>query len=333
MAARLLDYGSALNEAFTQLLARDERVLLIGQGLYSPWYVGSSMVALEHKFGTDRVIDCTVSENATTGIAIGAAMVGMRPVMVHPRMDFMLLATDQILNQAAKFHYMFGGKIHVPVVIRGIVNRGGEQAAQHSQALQSLYAHIPGLKVVMPSTAYDAKGLLIASVLDDNPVVFIDDRWLYQTQDDVPEDFYTVPLGVGAVRRPGKDVTIVATSYMCQEADAAARTLAGAGIEAEIIDPRTIKPLDEELIYRSVKKTGRLVIADAAWSFCGVAAEIAALVATNAFEDLKGPIQRVTLAEAPAPSSSVLEDIYYPRADDIVAAVHRTLRAHSAERR
>jgi pyruvate/2-oxoglutarate/acetoin dehydrogenase E1 component len=325
-ARRELSYGSAINEAFTQLLEQDPSVLLIGQGLYSPWYVGSSMVELEKKFGTARVIDTPVSENATTGIGIGAAMAGMRPVVIHPRMDFMVLATDQILNQAAKAHYMFGGSINVPMVIRGIINRGGEQAAQHSQALQSLYMHIPGLKVVMPSTAYDAKGLLIASVYDGNPVIYIDDRWLYNTRDVVPENSYKVPIGKGVVRRQGADITIVAISYMCVEALKAAEQLANDGIEAEVIDPRTLKPLDEELIYESVRKTGRLVIADGAWKSCGAAAEVAALVAENAFDALRAPIQRVTLAEAPAPSSSPLETAYYPWAAEVVAAAHRVIR-------
>ncbi|HEV2035650.1 MAG TPA: pyruvate dehydrogenase complex E1 component subunit beta [Candidatus Dormibacteraeota bacterium] len=323
-AVRELDYGSAINEAFTQLLERDPSVLLIGQGLHSPWYVGSSMVALEKKFGLDRVIDTPVSENGVTGIAIGAAMAGMHPVVIHPRMDFMVLATDQILNQAAKAHYMFGGAVHVPMVVRGIINRGGEQAAQHSQALQSHYMHIPGLKVVMPSTAYDAKGLLISSVYDGNPVIYIDDRWLYSNKDPVPEEFYKVPIGKGAIRRKGNDVTIVATSYMNVEALSAARTLAEEAIEAEVIDLRTVKPIDEELIYESIAKTGRLVVADAAWRTCGAAAEISALVAENAFGHLKAPIQRVTLAEAPAPSSSPLEKAYYPWAADVANAVRRT---------
>ena len=324
-AVRELDYGSAINEAFTQLLEQDETVLLIGQGLYSPWYVGSSMVALEKKFGTERVIDTPVSENGVTGIAIGAAMAGMHPVVIHPRMDFMVLATDQILNQAAKAHYMFGGSINVPMVVRGIINRGGEQAAQHSQALQSYYMHIPGLKVVMPSTAYDAKGLLISSVYDGNPVIYIDDRWLYSNRDPVPEKFYTVPLGKGAVRRKGKDVTIVATSYMTVETLKAAAELAEDGIESEVIDPRTLKPLDEDMIFSSVAETGRLVVADAAWRSCGAAAEISALVAEHSFGDLKAPIQRVTLAEAPAPASTPLEKAYYPWAADVVDAVRRTI--------
>ena len=319
-AVRTLDYGAALNEAFVQLMEADPRMLIIGQGLYSPWYVGNSMVELEKRFGTERVIDSTVSENGITGIAVGAALVGTPTVVVHPRMDFMLLATDQILNQAAKWHYMFNGKANVPLVIRGIVNRGGEQAAQHSQALQSLYMHIPGLKVVMPSTAYDAKGLLVASVRDGNPVVFIDDRWLYKDVGRVPEELYSVPLGVGAIRRTGRDLTIVATSYLAAEAVRAAETLAAEGIDAEVVDPRTLKPLDEELILGSVRRTHRLLIADGAWRMCGAAAEIAALVAERAFDALKAPIRRLTLPEAPAPSSSALEAGYYPRRDDVVSA-------------
>jgi pyruvate dehydrogenase E1 component beta subunit len=322
---RTLDYGAALNEAFVQLMHADPRMILIGQGLYNPWYVGSSMVELERIFGTERVIDCPVSENGTTGIAIGTALAGHPTVMVHPRMDFMLLATDQILNQAAKWHYMFGGRTHVPLVIRGIVNRGGEQAAQHSQALQSVFMHIPGLRVVMPSTPYDAKGLLVASVRDGNPVVFIDDRWLYQQTGPVPEDLYEVPLGVGAIRRAGTDVTIVATSYMGLVAMDAAGTLAGQGISAEVIDPRSLSPLDEDLICGSVARTGRLVVVDAAWRPAGAAAEIAAVVAERV--RLRGPVRRVTLPYTPAPMSRALEAAYYPTAAEIVAAVRSALDA------
>ncbi|MBI2315637.1 MAG: alpha-ketoacid dehydrogenase subunit beta, partial [Betaproteobacteria bacterium] len=317
---RALDYGSALNEAFLQLMERDPTMVLIGQGLYSPWYVGNSMVKLEERFGKERVIDCPVSESAMTGVAIGLALAGVRAVMVHPRMDFMVYATDPIFNQAAKAHYMFAGQVNVPVVIRGIINRGNEQAAQHAQALQSIYMHQPGLKVVMPATPYDAKGLLIASVRDDNPVIFIDDRWLYSQVAPVPEDFYVVPLGKGAVLRPGSDVTVVATSYMTVEALSAAEQLAGSGVSVEVIDPRTLKPLDEELIYSSVEKTGRLVVADAAFPTCGAASEIAALAAEHAFSSLKAPIQRVTLPDAPAPCSTSLEEVYFPKAENIVLA-------------
>ena len=317
---RMLDYGAALNEAFTQLMEEDPRMLLIGQGLYSPWYVGSSMVELERRFGKDRVIDCPVSENGTTGIAIGTALAGAPTVMVHPRMDFMLLAVDQIVNQAANWSYMCGGRVSVPVTIRAIVNRGGEQAAQHSQSMHAWFMHVPGLKVVMPSTPFDAKGLLAASVHDGNPVIFIDDRWLYKNAGEVPEELYDVPLGVGAIRRTGRDVTIIATSYMNVEALAAAEQLAQDGIEAEVVDPRTLKPLDEALILSSVERTGRLVVADAAWRSCGAAAEIAAVVADRGFRSLKAPIRRITLHEAPAPSSRSLEGVYYPKAGDIVSA-------------
>lgn len=322
-AVRTLDYGAALNEAFVQLMRADPRMILIGQGLYNPWYVGSSMVELERAFGTDRVIDCPVSENGTTGIAIGTALAGCPTVMVHPRLDFMLLATDQILNQAAKWHYMFGGRSHVPLVIRGIINRGGEQAAQHSQSLQSLFMHIPGLRVVMPSTPFDAKGLLIASVRDGNPVVFIDDRWLYRVTGPVPEEMYEVPIGVGAVRREGTDVTIVATSFMVVEAMAAATSLAEEGASAEVIDPRSLSPLDEDLICASVARTGRLVVADAAWRPAGAAAEIAAVVAERV--RLRGPVRRVTLPHAPAPMSRTLEAAYYPTAEDVAAAARAVL--------
>jgi pyruvate dehydrogenase E1 component beta subunit len=198
-----------------------------------------------------------VSENGITGAAVGAALAGMRPVLVHPRLDFMYYAMDQIANHAANWYYMFGGQVSVPITIWGIINRGGEQAAQHSQALQAMFTHIPGLKVVMPSTPYDAKGLLVASIEDDNPVVYIDERWLYDFVGEVPEEIYTVPIGKGIVRREGEDVTIVATSYMVHEVMKAAENLEEEDIDVEVIDLRSLKPLDENLIFDSVKKTGR----------------------------------------------------------------------------
>jgi len=322
---RKISYAEAIREAFGQMLASDPRVFVIGQGVWSPWYVGTSMKDLDKEFGKDRVIDTPVSENGITGVAIGAALAGMRPIVVHPRMDFMVLATDQIVNEAANWHYMCGGKVSVPIVIRPIINRGGEQAAQHSQALQAWFMHVPGLKVVMPSTPYDAKGLLIAAINDGNPVMYIDDRWLYNEVGEVPEKPYAVPIGKGIVRREGDDVTVVATSYMVLEATKAAAHLEKEGIDIELIDVRSLKPLDEELIFQSVKKTGRLVIADAAWRTCGAAAEIAARVAENAFDYLKAPIVRVTLPDAPAPMSCTLEKAYYVHAEHIVAAVKKVL--------
>lgn len=318
---RQLTYAQAIREAFAQMFRQDSRVFVIGQGVWSPWYVGTSMRDLDKEFGRERVIDSPVSENATTGAAIGAALAGMRPVVVHPRVDFMVLAVDQIVNEAANWSYMFGGRAHVPVVIRPIINRGGEQGAQHSQALQAWLMHVPGLKVVMPATPYDAKGLLIASILDDNPVIYIDDRWLYDEVGDVPDEIYSVPIGKAAVRRVGRDVTVVATSYMVREAVAAATTLAEDGISVEVIDVRSLKPLDDETILASVRKTGRLVIADAAWRTCGAAAEVAARVVETAYDSLKAPVVRVTLPDVPAPTSRALEMEYYISAVDVRAAV------------
>jgi pyruvate dehydrogenase E1 component beta subunit len=322
---RVLGYAQAIREAHAQLLASDPRVFLIGQGLWSPWYAGTSLLDIDKQFGRGRVLDSPVSENATTGAAVGAALAGMRPIVFHPRMDFMLLAVDPIVNQAANWSYMFAGQINVPVVIRAVINRGGEQAAQHSQALQAFFMHVPGLKLVMPSTPYDAKGLLIAAVNDGNPVMYIDDRWLYDDLGEVPEEMYAVPIGKAAVRRHGKDVTVVATSYMCGQALKAAEMLCQEGVEAELIDLRSLKPWDQDLVCASVQKTGRLVIADAAWETCGAAAEISAAVTSRVFQHLKAPVARVTLPNTPAPMSAPLEKAYYPTATHIVAAVEKLL--------
>ncbi|MFH0914463.1 MAG: transketolase C-terminal domain-containing protein, partial [Chloroflexota bacterium] len=236
---RKLSYAQALNEALHQKLAQDERVFLIGQGVTSPWYVGSTTVGLVDRFGKERIIDTPVSENGMTGVAVGAALAGRRPILLFPRMDFMYYALDQLANHAANWHYMFGGQTSVPLTIWTIINRGGEQAAQHSQALQALFAHIPGLKVVMPSNPRDVKGLLLASVADGNPVVFIDERWLYHTEGEVPEEMYTVPIGKGEVRYEGRDATIVATSFLVLEALKAAERLQKKDVIAEVIDLRT----------------------------------------------------------------------------------------------
>ncbi len=322
---RTLSYAQAMREAFAQLLASDPRVFVIGQGVWSPWYAGTSLKDLDKEFGRDRIIDSPVSENATTAAAIGAAMAGMRPIVFHPRMDFMMLAVDPIVNQAANWSYIFAGQVHVPVVIRASINRGGEQGAQHSQALQALFMHVPGLKVVMPATAYDAKGLLVAAVRDGNPVMYIDDRLLYEEVSEVPEEIYEVPIGRAAVRRTGVDVSIVATSCMAAQAVTASKFLERQGVDAEVIDLRSISPWDQDSVLCSVRKTGCLVVADAAWKTCGVAAEIAASVAEQAFDDLHAPIARVCLPDTPAPASAPLEGEYYAGAEDIVQAVERVL--------
>jgi len=320
---RRLSYAQAIREAHAQLLAGDPRVFILGQGLWSPWYAGTSMHDLDKEFGRERVIDSPVAENATTGAAIGAALAGMRPIVFHPRMDFMLLAADPVINQAANWSYMFAGRVSAPVVIRSVINRGGEQGAQHSQALHAMFMHVPGLKVVMPSTAHDAKGLLIAAVQDGNPVLYIDDRWLYDTTDDVPEEMYAVPIGKAAVRRRGRDVTIVATSYMAAEAEKAVATLETQGIDAELVDLRSLKPWDRDTVFASVVRTGRLVVADAGWQTAGVAAEIVAAIACEIFDALKAPAVRVCLPDVPAPVSRPSEAAYYVGADNLVAAVEK----------
>ncbi|MFA7158490.1 MAG: transketolase C-terminal domain-containing protein [Kiritimatiellia bacterium] len=324
--SRLLPYSNAINEAFHLAMAADRSVVLIGQGVKSPWYVGNTATGLLERFGSSRVIDTPVSENAVTGAAVGAALAGMRTVVVHPRMDFMFYAFDPIINEAANWRYMFGGRVSVPLVVWAIINRGGEQAAQHSQALHAMFAHVPGLKVVMPATAYDAKGLLIAAIRDDNPVIFIDERWLYSEKCHVPKAAYAVPIGKGIVRRSGKDLTIVAISYMLKEAMLAADILKAQGIDAEVIDPRTLAPLDLELIVKSVRKTGRLLVADVGWLTGGVSGDIVARVTERAFESLKAAPARLALPDCPAPMSAPLEKAYYPRADDIVEVARNLVR-------
>jgi pyruvate/2-oxoglutarate/acetoin dehydrogenase E1 component len=322
---RELSFSLAINEGISQLMEHDSSVMVIGQGVKSPWYVGNTCKDLVKNFGEERVIDTPVSENAMTGAAVGAALAGMKAIVVHPRVDFAIYAFDPIINQAANWCYMNGGMASVPVVFWLIVNRGGEQAAQHSQALHSIFAHIPGLKVVMPSNAYDAKGLFIASVNDPNPVVFIDDRWLYSQKADVPEEMYELPLGKGIIRNEGNTLTLVSFSYMAVESAKAVELLRNDEIDVEFIDLRTIKPYDEELIINSVKKTGKLVVADGSWKSNSFAAEIIANISEKAFDYLKAPAKRVCLPDAPAPASITLEKAYYPDHQTIINTIKEVL--------
>jgi pyruvate/2-oxoglutarate/acetoin dehydrogenase E1 component len=326
MMNRKLSYSLAINEALHQMMEIDPRVFLIGQGVKSPWYVGNTARGLIERFGPERVIDTPVSENCITGAAVGAAIAGMRPVIVHPRMDFMLYALDPIINEAANWCYMFGGNSSVPVVIWGCINRGGEQAAQHSQAIHAFFAHTPGLKVVMPSTPYDAKGLLISAIEDENPVVYISDRWLFPMEDFVPEEIYSLPIGKGIIRKEGKDVSVIAVGYMVIEAMKAAELLKEEDIDAEVIDLRSIKPFDKELLWDSVKKTGRVIIADVGWKSFGISGELSAFIVENAFDYLKQPVVRVGLPDTPAPAARTLEEAYYPRSRNLVEAVKSLLR-------
>jgi pyruvate dehydrogenase E1 component beta subunit len=326
---RTLTYAQAIREAHAQLLASDPRVFVIGQGLWSPWYAGSSLENLDREFGPQRILDSPVSENAITGLAVGAALEGMRPILFHPRMDFMVLGMDPLINQAANWSYLFAGQASVPLVARTVINRGGEQGAQHSQALHAFFLHVPGIKVVMPATPADAKGLLIAAVEDPNPVLYIDDRWLYEETGPVPEEMTPVALGSAAVRRSGSDVTLIGISYMAQQAALACAELAREGISAELIDLRSLKPWDRDTVLRSVRATGRAVVADPGWRTGGASAEIAATIAQEAFDFLKAPVERVALPDVPAPASRAEETAYFPGARDIVLAARRTLELRS----
>jgi pyruvate dehydrogenase E1 component beta subunit len=318
---RKLSYSLALNEALKQIMEIDDSVFIMGQGVKSPWYVGNTCKDLIRLFGENRVIDTPISENAMTGAAVGAALAGMKAIIMHPRIDFSLYAFDPIINQAANWSYMNGGRASVPVVFWLVVNRAGEQAAQHSQALHSLFAHIPGLKVIAPSNAYDVKGLLISAIRDPNPVVFIDDRWLYGKEDIVPEEIYEIPIGSGAVRKDGRDVTLVSSSFLTYESSLATAILEKDGISIELIDLWSIKPLDFSLIIKSVKKTKRLVIVDGSWKTNSIASEISAVINETLFGDLKAPVTRLNLPDAPAPASRTLESEYYITKEKIVSAV------------
>lgn len=321
-----VSYADAILQGFRYLLSTRPEVFAIGQGLWSPWYVGASMKDLDKEFGEARVIDTPISELATTGAAVGASLGGYRPIVIHPRMDFMVLAADQIVNQAAKWRYMLAGKSPA-LTIRSIINRGGEQGAQHSQALHAWYAHIPGLRVVMPATPQDARDLLIAATLCDDPVLYIDDRWLYEQTSELPPPV-DVDLTVQRpeIRREGTDITLVAASYSVKLANDAADALAMTGVSAEVVDLRVVNPLDHSVVCKSVRKTGRLLAIDGGWRACGLAGEvIAGAVEVLAPSEFRARPQRVTLPDAPAPTSKVLEEIYYPSVVSVIAMAEEML--------
>jgi pyruvate/2-oxoglutarate/acetoin dehydrogenase E1 component len=321
-------YADGILEAYEYLLTNHKDFFIIGQGLWSPWYVGSTMKDLDKKFGKERVIDCPVSELATTGATVGAAICGYRPMIVHPRVDFMLLAVDQIVTQAAKWRHMFGGNSSSPATFRAIINRAGEQGAQHSQSLHSWFAHIPGLKVVMPYTAKDARDLMIASVLSDDPVMFIDDRWLYEKEEDyTPVELIDLNNVKPQKLFSGSDVTIVGVSYTSLLCENAAKKLAGNGISSDVFDIRVLNPLNVDDIVDSVSKTGRLLVVDGDWRTCGMAGEVIAKVIEKVdIKVLKKSPVRITLPDAPAPTSKVLEDTYYITEANITDEVFKLLK-------
>jgi acetoin:2,6-dichlorophenolindophenol oxidoreductase subunit beta len=322
-----ITFAQGILDAHRYLLSNYPNVFVIGQGLWSPWYVGATMTDLDQDFGKERIIDTPVSELATTGAAVGAAMAGYRPIVVHPRMDFMVLAIDPIVTQAAKWRHMFGGEASAPITVRGIINRGGEQGAQHSQALHSWFSHIPGLRVVMPSTPKDARDLLVASVLSNDPVMYVEDRWLYEEVEDASEiEELDLSKEKPKVIFKGEDFTLIGAGYTTKLCVDAAMILTQKGISTEVVDMRVLNPIDYSPIVDSVKKTGSFCVVDGGWQNCGLAGEIiAGVIERINLADLKTMPTRITLPDAPAPTSRVLEEIYYIKPEQIVQRVIQQL--------
>ena len=315
---REITFGEAIREALAEELRRDPRVVLLGEDVAEAGTAFTVLKGLVEEFGKDRVIDTPISEAGFTGLAVGAAMTGMRPIADIMFGDFMALVMDQVVNQAAKIHYMSGGRWKVPLVIRATMGATRRSAAQHSQSLHAWPSHIPGLKVVVPSTPYDAKGLLKSAIRDNNPVVFFEDKISYaKVKGPVPEGEYTIPLGVADVKREGTDITLVATSSMVQVALAAATMLEGIGISAEVVDPRTMWPLDEKTLVESARKTSRALVIDEGYFRYGVTGEIASVIAEGAFYDLDGPVRRIGARHVPIPFSPPLEDATVPTERDV----------------
>lgn len=322
---RMLTYATAINEALHQAMERDAKVLCFGLGVDDPKQIFGTTKDLQTRFGTERVFDTPTSENGMTGIGVGAALAGFRPVMVHQRLDFFLLAMDQLVNSAAKWYYMFGGKCSVPIVIRLIIGRGWGQGPTHSQNLQAWFAHIPGLKVVMPTSPHDAKGLLLASIADENPVVFLEHRWLHNSEGDVPENYYEIPIGKAKIARDGSDITIVSMSYMTAEALRAAAHLEQYGVSCEIIDLRSVRPIDWELIFTSISKTRKLLVLDTGVVTGSVSAEIIAQTATQHFATLSQAPVRIAMPDNPEPTSFGLTKHYYPTCENIINTISSML--------
>jgi pyruvate dehydrogenase E1 component beta subunit len=321
----VISYREALAQAMREEMDRDANVFVMGEEVGH--YQGAYKVTqgLLQRFSERRVVDAPIAEMGFAGIGIGAAMVGLRPIIEFMTFNFSLVAIDQIVSNAAKIYQMSAGQFHVPIVFRGPGGPALQVGSQHSQSLESFYAHVPGLKVVMPSTAYDAKGLLKTAIRDDNPVVFIEGETLYNTTGEVPEDDYLIPIGKGEVKREGQHVTLVAWSKMVWTCMDAAKLLAEEGIEAEIVDPRTLRPLDTEIIFESVRKTGRCIIVEQGWPVAGFGAEVAYQVQRHCMDNLDAPVDRVTSDDVPMPYAKNLEDEVQPQIADIVTAVRRAL--------
>jgi pyruvate/2-oxoglutarate/acetoin dehydrogenase E1 component len=314
---RTLTFGRAIREALAEEMRRDQRVFIMGEDVAEAGTPFKVLSGLVEEFGPERVVDSPISEAGITGLGVGAAMTGMRPVVDIMFGDFITLAMDQIVNQAAKIHYMSGGKWKVPLVVRTTMGATRRSAAQHSQSLHAWLNHVPGLKVVVPATPYDAKGLLKTAIRDDNPVIFFEDKMMYQLEGSVPDEEYTIPLGVADVKRQGTDITIVATSSMVQVALEAADILEDAGISAEVIDPRTMFPLDQAALIASAKKTSRAMVVDEGYERGGMTAELASVIADGAFYYLDAPVKRMGALDVPIPFSPPLEDATVPTAQSV----------------
>ncbi len=321
---REITFAQAINEALAEEMRRDARIFIIGEDVAEAGTPFKVLSGLVQEFGTKRVIDSPISEAGITGITVGAAMTGMRPVVDIMFGDFITLTMDQMVNQAAKIHYMSGGKLKVPMVMRTTLGATRRSAAQHSQSLHAWFSHIPGLKVVIPSTPYDAKGLLKSAIRDDSPVIFFEHKMMYQLKGSVPDEDYTIPLGAANIKQTGKDITLVATSSMVQVSLRAAEILDGAGINAEVIDVRTTVPLDKKTLIESAQKTGRVIVIDEGYRGYGVTAEIASVIADGAFYYLDAPVKRMGAMDVPVPFSPVLEDQTVPT-PEAVAEMARTL--------
>ena len=316
-----INFSTAINQAIVESMRMDDSVICYGLGATDPKGIFGTTSGLEEEFGSKRVFDMPTSENAMTGVAIGAALGGIKSVMTHQRLDFFLLAMDQLVNSAAKWHYMFGSQNSIPITVRLIIGRGWGQGPTHSQNLQAWFAHIPGLKVVMPTTPEDAKGLLISSIRDPNPVIFLEHRWLHNSIGDVQEGAFPIPLGNARIAKKGSDITIVSMSYMTIEALHAAEFLESLGISCEVLDLRTIKPLDWDAVYSSVNKTGRLLALDSGFETGSVAGEIVARVSMNCFNSLKTYPARLAMPDVPEPTSPALTKGFYIRSEDIAKKV------------
>ena len=326
-AERIITFSQAVNEALAEEMRREKTVFIIGEDVAEAGTPFKVLSGLVEEFGTERVLDSPISESGFTGIGVGAAMTGMRPVVDIMFGDFMTITMDQIVNQAAKIHYMSGGKLKVPMVVRTNLGASRRSAAQHSQSLHVWLSHIPGLKVVLPSTPYDAKGLLKTAIRDENPVVIFEDKMMFQDKGNVPEDDYTIPFGVADIKKEGTDITLIGTSSMVQIALEAADILAEKDISVEVIDPRTVMPLDKKTLIDSAIKTSRVIVIDEGYDSYGVTAEIASVIAEGAFYHLEAPVKRIGAMDVPIPFSPVLEDLTVPNAGMVVEMAEKLFAA------